>query len=77
MESQHVVSHSMHLSVTSTDCAEQKNAGLPFAIKSQLPSENIYEQTDFYQYIHFSFFVKRSVMVCFNRQILKEEQLEN
>lgn len=55
----------------------QENTGLPFAVKSLLPSENFYEQTDFYQYIHFIFFAKRSVMVCFNRQIPKEEQLEN
>lgn len=59
-ESQHVVSHCVHLSGRSMNWKEQENFALPFAAESQPPSENISEQFDFYWNVHFICFTKKA-----------------
>lgn len=59
-ESQHVVPHCIHLSDRSMNWKEQENFALSFAVESQLPSENIWEQSDFYWNVNFICFTKKS-----------------
>lgn len=75
-ESQHVVSHCIHLSARNMNWKEQENFALPFAVESQLPSENICGQFDFYRNVHFICFTKKSEWTYLNFQIRKKNNFK-